>query len=172
MQVVSNHERSKDMAKTLDEMNKNERWAAKNLKRVAFVINKNTDADLIEWLDGDNIISKSEIVRLAVKMFRTLTDDLKPKATYEADNGDVFVQIQNPIVSPQIEEKGTIKCKAVVQTQPVQHLSYYTEDGEFIATAGTHVHEKMGTVTEYLYTKRVSGKTTNDTITETLGYQE
>lgn len=163
--------RSKNMAKTLEEMNKNERWAKKNLARVGFVINKNTEQDLVDFLDGQ-MIPKSEICRLGVKMFRLITHDLEVITRYKADNGDEFVRLRNDLIPQLNEVKGTVKCTAVRRREPVEHLSYYTEDGEFIGTAGTHIHEKMTAITEFLYTKRVSGKTQNDTITETLGYQD
>ena len=160
------------MAKTLEEMNRNERWQAKNSKRVSFIINKNTDADLIDFLESEQIVGKSEICRLGIQLVRLMTDNLKVLTTYKADNGDEFVRIvRHDLPQPDTMQSET-KCVAVLQTRPVKHLSYYMEDGEFIATAGTHIHTRLGVMTEFLYTKRVSGKTQNDTITEALGYQE
>lgn len=158
------------MAKTLDEMNRNERWQAKNTKRISFIINKNTDANLIDFLEKDNVVPKSEICRLGLQMVRLITDDLSVLTTYKADNGDEFYRVKNMLIPQHGVVKGEVKCKAIWKEKPVSHLSYYTEDGEFIATAGTHVHEKMGTMTEYLYTKRVSDQTQNDNTTKTLGY--
>lgn len=97
---------------------------------------------------------------------------MKIVTTYKADNGDEFVRIENPNVPQENVTSGEVRCIAKERKEPVEHLSYYTEDGDFIGTAGTHIHKEVGTLTEYVYTKRVSEKTENDTITETLGYDE
>ncbi len=170
MRVVSNRERSKKMK---NQYERQERWCKENLKRYSFSINKNLDKNLIDFIEeASKKIGKGELFRFAVQMIRLITDDLSVLTTYKADNGDEFVRIvRHDLPQPDTMQSET-KCVAVLQTRPVQHLSYYTEDGEFIATAGTHIHTRLGVMTEFLYTKRVSDKTQNDTITETLGYTE
>ena len=96
-------------------------------------------------------------------------------ARYIADNGDIFVQLPNPFSSAPVtapEVVPEIKCKAVFSKDPIDHLNYYDAEGNFIASAGVHVHEKYAEFTELLYEKRASGKNEVDTISENLYFED
>lgn len=96
-------------------------------------------------------------------------------ARYISDNGDIFVQLPDPfsgeaVTAPEIVPE--IKCKAVFSKDPIDHLNYYDAEGNFIATAGVHVHKKHAEFTEFLYEKRVSGNNQTDTISEMLYFED
>lgn len=94
---------------------------------------------------------------------------------YLADNGDIFFQHDSLYQEKTHEEvielmKSAnsaylnktvefIKCNAIECKEPIQHLKYKTDDGEFIGEAGMHITKEFDVFQNMIYLKRVSERT-------------
>lgn len=139
------------------------RWGEKNAKKYGVMLNKNTDQDLIGFLESaKEYVSPPTMFRYGIALAKLFTDGFSVLTKYIADNGDEFIRLRTFFNTETAKKTKPIKCRAEYRETPVPHISYYTKSGEFIATAETHVHERLGAMTEFLYTKRVSRKVKDD----------
>lgn len=149
------------------------RWGEKNAKKYGVMLTKNADQDLIDFLESaKEYVPPSALFRYGASLAKLFTEGFSVLTKYTADNGDEFIRIRTFFNTETAKKTKPIKCRAEYRESPVPHISYYTKSGDFIATAGTHVHDRLGAMTEFLYTKRVSKKVKNDVVTEVLGYQD
>lgn len=133
------------------------RWSEKNAKKYAVMLNKNTDQDLIDFLeDAGEYARTGALFRYGLTLAKMFTDNFDILTKYVADNGDEFVRIRTYFNGNVAKKAKPVKCKAVYYESPVPHIWYCTTDGLHIAMAGKQVHEKLGVSTEFLYTKRAS----------------
>ena len=94
---------------------------------------------------------------------------------YLADNGDVFFQHDSLYQEKTCEEiielmkiansaylnnsVEFVKCSAIKCQEPIQHIKYKMEDGEFIGEAGMHITKEFDVFQDMIYLKRVSERT-------------
>lgn len=92
---------------------------------------------------------------------------------YKADNGDLFVQhngselenasremfesnLENMI--NEFGKENIVECKMVESEKFFSHINYYTQDGQFIATAGIHITDEYKACSDFVFLKRKSLK--------------
>lgn len=107
---------------------------------------------------------------------------MKLERVYVASNGDIFVaydadsefteQPQEDVARVIAEARRMLEAglglfaNAKVSKSDIvpQHVSYYSLDGEFIATAGMHVMNNYDPSSRWFYLRRLSAETENEVI--------